>query len=160
MKRGFSLIMAIFFVMLIATLGMMSLSLSSKITKQSGDIYLKEQAELYAISATSLAVLEMQATDYSTGCFEGNTYDFGDGFIANVSLFYLDHNMPRCLPKPGDIDSNIKSRNSINKDYMDLEDSNGVVNPGYYNVALIDVIVTNDQGIEPIRFHKRTVQRP
>ena len=77
MKKGFSLIMAIFFVILIATLGMMSMSLSSKMVKQSSDIYLKEQAELYAMSATSLAVLAMQGTDYNINCEQNLAYDFG-----------------------------------------------------------------------------------
>ena len=152
MKKGFSLIMAIFFVMLIATLGMMSLSLSSKIVKQSGDVYLKEQAELYAMSATSLAVLDMQGTDYSNECLTEKTYDFGDGFSATVNIFYLDNDMPRC-------NSSDKSSNSINKNNMGLKDVNGN-DAGYYNVALIDVMVQNTDGIEPVRFHRRTVQRP
>lgn len=154
MKKGFSLIMAIFFVMLIATLGMMSLSLSSKMIKQSGDVYLKEQAELYAMSATSLAVLDMQGTDYSNGCLTGKTYDFGDGFVATVNIFYLDSDMPGCRRSP-----NIKSSNDINKTFMDLKDVNGNT-ANYYNVALIDVMVQNTDGIEPVRFHRRTVQRP
>lgn len=154
MKKGFSLIMAIFFVMLIATLGMMSLSLSSKMVKQSGDVYLKEQAELYAMSATSLAVLDMQRTDYSNSCITEKKYDFGDGFVATVNIFYLDSDMPRC-----DNNRNVKSSNSINKTFMDLKDINGSA-ANYYNVALIDVMVQNIDGIEPVRFHRRTVQRP
>lgn len=154
MKKGFSLIMAIFFVMLIATLGMMSLSLSSKMVKQSGDVYLKEQAELYAMSATSLAVLDMQGTDYSSGCLTEKTYDFGDGFVATVNIFYLDNDMPRC-----DNNRNVKSLNSIVKNFMDLKDINGN-SVTYYNVALIDVMVQNTDGIEPVRFHRRTIQRP
>lgn len=154
MKKGFSLIMAIFFVMLIATLGMMSLSLSSKMVKQSGDVYLKEQAELYAMSATSLAVLDMQGTDYSKDCLTEKTYDFGDGFSARVNIFYLDSDMPGCRRSP-----NIKSSNDINKRFMELKDvNNNRVN--YYNVALIDVMVQNNDGIEPVRFHRRTIQRP
>lgn len=152
MKKGFSLIMAIFFVMLIATLGMMSLSLSSKIVKQSGDVYLKEQAELYAMSATSLAVLDMQGTDYSSECLTEKAYDFGDGFVATVNIFYLDNDMPRCS-------ANAKSSNHIDKSNMGLKDvNNNRVN--YYNVALIDVMVQNNDGIEPVRFHRRTIQRP
>lgn len=151
MKKGFSLIMAIFFVMLIATLGMMSLSLSSKIVKQSGDIYLKEQAELYAMSATSLAVLDMQGTDYTKGCFTNKTYDFGDGFKAEVNVFYLDSDMPQC----GDN----KYSKPINKDFVTFEHVDGT-KATYYNIALIDVMVQNTDGIEPVRFHRRTVQRP
>ena len=152
MKKGFSLIMAIFFVMLIATLGMMSLSLSSKMVKQSGDVYLKEQAELYAMSATSLAVLDMQGTDYSKGCLTEKKYDFGDGFSARVNIFYLDSDMPKC-------DSSVKSSNKIDKSKMGLKDANGN-DANYYNVALIDVMVQNNDGIEPVRFHRRTIQRP
>ena len=154
MKKGFSLIMAIFFVILIATLGMMSMSLSSKMVKQSGDVYLKEQAELYAMSATSLAVLDMQGTDYSKDCLTEKAYDFGDGFTAGVSIFYLDSNMPAtCNARHKTAGSQINIRD------MDLKDASGN-DATFYNVAILDVIVTNTDGIEPIRYHRRTVQRP
>ncbi len=154
MKKGFSLIMAIFFVILIATLGMMSMSLSSKMVKQSSDIYLKEQAELYAMSATSLAVLAMQGTDYNINCEQNLAYDFGDCFTAGVSIFYLDSNMPAtCNARHKTAGSPINIRD------MGLKDASGN-DATFYNVAILDVIVTNTDGIEPIRYHRRTVQRP
>ena len=140
MKKGFSLIMAIFFVILIATLGMMSMSLSSKMVKQSSDIYLKEQAELYAMSATSLAVLDMQGTDYSKDCLTEKAYDFGDGFSARVNIFYLDSDMPAtCNARHKTAGSQINIRD------MDLKDASGN-DATFYNVAILDVIVTNTDG--------------
>ena len=62
--------------------------------------------------------------------------------------------MPGCRRSP-----NIKASSEIRKRFMELKDvNNNRVN--YYNVALIDVMVQNTDGIEPVRFHRRTVQRP
>ena len=106
------------------------------------------------MSATSLAVLDMQGTDYSKNCLTEKTYDFGDGFVATVNIFYLDSDMPGCGRSP-----NIKASSEIRKSFMELKDVNGnKVN--YYNVAFIDVMVQNTDGIEPVRFHRRTIQRP
>mgnify|MGYP000853546748 FL=1 len=57
MKKGFSLITAIIFMVLIATLSLFSLNISSLTAKQTTDVFLREQAELLAQSATELAIL-------------------------------------------------------------------------------------------------------
>lgn len=146
MKKGFSLIMAIFFVVLVATLGMMSLRFSTQSVKQSVDVYLREQAELYAMSATELTVMAMQKTDYSNSCFTNITYNFDDNFQAVVNVFYLDNALPQCNGQ--------KTGNSSGYSQN--------IRGGYDNVALLDVVVTSVPGAssEPIRFHRRTVQRP
>ena len=51
MKKGFSLITAIIFMVLIATLSLFSLNISSLTAKQTTDVFLREQAELLAQNA-------------------------------------------------------------------------------------------------------------
>lgn len=144
-KKGFSLIMGIFFIVLVATLGMMALQFSTQSAKQSVDVYLREQAELYAMSATELTVMAMQLNDYNAGCLQNPMiYAFND-FTATVNVFYLDAANNQCANRAG------------------TASAFSVQNPGSFdNVALLDVVVTTNPGIttEPIRFHRRTVQRP
>lgn len=149
-KKGFSLVMAVFFVLLISTLGMLSLNFSSQLVHKSVNIYMKEQAELYAMSATELTVMAMQAYDYRTkgDCLKETHYDFGDGFVANVIIFYLDSKMI-CS------DNRYRSQDSINTSgFFDKFHK-------YDNIAILNVEVTNkNEGLENIRFFKRVVQRP
>lgn len=144
MKKGFSLIMAIFFVVLVATLGMMSLRFSTQSVKQSVDVYLREQAELYAMSATELTVMAMQKHNYNVNCLANMNYAF-NGFNANVNIYYLDGSLPNC-PAAAGVASQFSRDNAGRFD----------------NLALLDVVVTSVPGAssEPIRFHRRTVQRP
>ena len=71
MRRGFSLIMAIIFLVLVATIGMFSLNTSAVTAKQTTDIFLREQAELLAQSATELAILDLLKTDFKKDCKAG-----------------------------------------------------------------------------------------
>lgn len=71
MRRGFSLIMAIIFLVLVATIGMFSLNTSAVTAKQTTDIFLREQAELLAQSATELAILDLLETDFIKDCKAG-----------------------------------------------------------------------------------------
>lgn len=56
MRRGFSIISAIFFMVLLASLAAFALSFSSLNVKQTNDIYLKRQAEILATSALDAAI--------------------------------------------------------------------------------------------------------
>ena len=59
MRRGFSLIIAIIFLVLVATIGMFSLNTSAVTAKQTTDIFLREQADLLAQSATEVVILNL-----------------------------------------------------------------------------------------------------
>ena len=56
MRKGFSLITAIIFVVLVATLAMFSINTSATTAKQTSDVFLREQAELLAQGATEIAI--------------------------------------------------------------------------------------------------------
>lgn len=148
MRKGFSLITALVFMILVATLGALALSLSTTSVKQTSDLYLREQAELLALSATEYALLAISAHDFSANCLNtiNSTYT-QDGtttlFDINISLYYLGNGLP----------ANCSTlTNNLNN--IDTNDSNRTV--------IIDTIVTSANGTttEPIRYHRRTIQKP
>jgi len=150
MRKGFSLITALVFMILVATLGALALSLSTTSVKQTSDLYLREQAELLALSATEYAILAISAHDFTgTGnCLNtiNSTYT-QDGtttlFDINITLYYLGNGLPA--------NCNTLTNNLNN---IDTNDSNRTV--------MIDTIVSSANGIasEPIRYHRRTIQKP
>jgi type II secretory pathway pseudopilin PulG len=152
MRRGFSLITALVFMILVATLGALALSLSTSSVKQTSDLYLREQAELLALSATEYALLAISAHNFTANCLNtiNSTYT-QDGtttlFDINITLYYLGNGLPANCMKPSGQDANISSNIVTN-------DSNRTV--------IIDTIVSSANGIasEPIRYHRRTIQKP
>jgi type II secretory pathway pseudopilin PulG len=148
MRRGFSLITALVFMILVATLGALALSLSTSSVKQTSDLYLKEQAELLALSATEYALLAISAHNFNANCLNtiNSTYT-QDGattlFDINITLYYLGNGLPA--------NCNTLTNNLNN---IDTNDSNRTV--------IIDTIVSSATGIstEPIRYHRRTIQKP
>lgn len=153
MTRGFSLITAIIFIVLVATFGALALSLSSLNVKQTSDLYLKAQAELLAQSATEYALLAISAHNIAAtnNCLNqiNATYPNGTNptFNINITIKYLGRGLPVGTTE-GAPNCNILSNNIQNND------SNITV--------LIDTFVTTHEGIatEPIRFHRRTLQKP
>ena len=146
MRRGFTLITAILLILLISTIAMLSLSLSSLTTKQTSDIYLREQAELLLQSATEYALLAISGRDIATnGCINTINAQYPQAganalFDINISLSYLGNGLPNTCNR---LDNNVSNL-----------DSNVTV--------MIDTVVTsaNSVSTEPIRLHRRTLQKP
>ncbi|RUM44723.1 MAG: type II secretion system protein [Hydrogenimonas sp.] len=144
MRPAFTLISAIFLMVLIAILLMLSLSLSSETTKQTGDLYLREQALLLAKSSTELALLAISGNDWSSNCIEQINLQYPQTdpiYDINMTLTYLGNNLP-C------------STNHLLANNIQTTDSNGTV--------LIDTFVTytDNASNETIRIHRRTIQKP
>ena len=74
MRKAFSMIMAIFVIVLMATVGAFILNLSAKSVKSTLLQYKREQAILYARSYTELAI--MTATTTNTGPITGTVDDY------------------------------------------------------------------------------------
>lgn len=146
MRRGFGLITAIVIMITVATLMTLMLGLSSTSVKTTLDIYLKEQAELLSRSATEYALLAISGHDNSVDCIENINIAYPETnptHEANVTIWYIGNGIPAtCL--------NILANN------IDTNESNLTV--------IIDTIVSVNQantGItEPIRVHRRTIQKP
>lgn len=155
MKKGFTLLTAIVFIVLVATISMLALSLSSTTVKQTSDIYLKEQAELLLQSSTEFAILaisghEINATN--NNCLNQINARFPKSgadaiFDINMTIHYMGSGLPTGLA--GGV-----PRCNILSNTVATADSNLTV--------IIDTTVSSVAGVttEPIRLHRRTLQKP
>ncbi len=141
-KNGFAMIMAITVIVIIATIMALSLSLTSKTTKTTTDVYLYEQAELYAKAASEIALLDIA----KNGCQNTNNIIFGTAgeikYDANVTMQYIyTNNSGGCATyTPNTPVSTPEQNGSV---VMDI------------SVTLHDPSITS----EPIRYFRRTIQK-
>ncbi len=141
MRRGFGLIQVIFFMMLLSTILTITMKYASISAKQTGDLFVREQAALFMQSAIELAILGMEGHDRSAGCLhEVKIISEDRRFIADINLskYFL-------------AGSEICDRNSP----IQTEESNGMV--------MMDIIVetnaTHPKNSRPVRLTRRTLQR-
>jgi len=143
MRKAFSLVTAIFLLILMSSLMAVMLTLSSQTLKQTGNIYLQEEAKLLARSATEYALLAISAHKMDTKhkCVENINmhYPVYPSFDVNVSIYYIGKNLP--CDKSHILDNNISTKES--------------------NVTVIvDTFVTSSDTQENISYYKRTIQKP
>ena len=148
MRRGFTLIAAIFFVVIASSICMLALSIASTSVKQNSEIYLREQSELVARAATEYAMLAIISNDFSTTCLgnqsenasEDNPIsgEFGDFFTFKVYVKYF-----------GDMGDACKNKDAV------------IVKGANQGTIMLDVFVSSKPGkaSNPINFHKRTLQK-
>ena len=142
MRKGFSLLTAIIFLVLVATISVLALTLSTQSAKQTTDIFLKSQAELLLKSGTEYAMLAMSGFDYNaTNCLNNLNMTYNGTHDINISIRYIGNNLGVCNTVPG--------ANNI-----DTNESNRTV--------IIDTWVRTKDGIvsEPIVMHRRSIQKP
>ena len=139
MRQGFSLLLAIIVMITIATLMAFMISLTSTTAKQTSDIYASEQTKLLARSATELALLAISAHNNSANCIENINFTYETNYDVNMSLYYIGNGLP-CNP------AHLLANN------ISAPESNGTV--------IIDTYVTFKGSSEPIRYHRRTIQKP
>ena len=148
MRRGFTLIAAIFFVVIASSICMLALSIASTSVKQNSEIYLREQSELVARAATEYAMLAIISNDFSTTCLgnqsenasEDNPIagEFGNLFTFKVYVKYF-----------GDMGDACKNKDAV------------IVKGANQGTIMLDVFVSSKPGksSNPINFHKRTLQK-
>ena len=143
-RRGFGLITAIIIMMTVAILMSLMIGLSSSTVKQTSNLFIKEQARLYLRSATEFALLAISGHDNSASCVEDVNISFDNSsYNASVDIWYMGNGIPT-------------SCNKILDNTLQTDDSNYTV--------IMDVMVEANQtklGLtEPIRLHRRTLQKP
>ena len=140
MRKGFSLITAIIFLVLVATMSVLALNLSIQSAKQTTDIFLKTQAELLAKSSTEYALLAMSGHDYSTNCLKSINSTYNDMFDINISIQYIGSGLPASCTQLG----------------------TDISTPDSNRTVIIDTIVKSQVSVtqEPIRIHRRSIQKP
>lgn len=147
MKQGFSLLTAVIFLVVIATLSMLALSLSTQSAKVTTDDYLKTQAELLAKSGTEFALLAMSGHDYThDGCLNQVNMTYNNQFDINVSIMYIGNGLPS---------------GAATTDCTHIL-SNSIATSDSNRTVILDTVVSTKAGIatEPIRLHRRTIQKP
>ncbi|QCD52913.1 hypothetical protein [Campylobacter sp. RM16192] len=145
MRSGFTIVMAIFFMVLVATLGAFALSLSTSTAKHTTDIFLREQAELLAQGAAEMAIEKILFDKNKLSATNCPGVDFLiTKFPSDTSdkLFEIKVDVVKIF---GDING---CGTAISTDA-----SKGTV--------ILDVTVTANQNITntPVRFHRRTIQK-
>jgi len=149
-RNGFAMIMAIFFMIVIATLLTYMLSTSSETAQRTTNTYVNEQAQLLAKSATEYAILRVSGINRATtGCLTSFNAHYPSNanpiYDINVSINYFGLTNA-CAPLFGAGGTAIGT--------IQTAESNGTM--------MIDVYVSDNAGLllnEPIRYHRRTLQK-
>ncbi len=136
------MIMAITVIVIIATIMALSVALTSQTTKRTTDIYLYEQASLYAKAASEIALLDIA----KNGCQNTSNILFGNAgeikYDANVTMKYVyTNNSGGCTT---------------------FTPNTPVTTPEQNGSVVMDIAVTlHDPSItsEPIRYFRRTIQK-
>jgi len=98
-RQAFSMITAIFVILLIATLGAFIMNLSGKMVQATTSQYKKEQAILYAKSYTEFAIMAASSercVNTITANLDGNATAVrrGDGYYVEIRVQYLGAGSP------------------------------------------------------------------
>ena len=147
MKRGFGLVSAMIFIVVLATIGALALAMSTKSVGQATNTYLKEQAEVLATNATEFAVMAMQMHDY----------DANRNCLNDITIFYPNQ-------------ANAVFRMDVELSYLNSSLYNGcrisntasalgLTHPAAH-AAIVDVTVTSVNQDPQIRYFLRSVQKP
>ena len=141
MRRGFGLIQVIFFMVLLSTILTITMRYASISARQTGELFVKEQAELFMQSAIELAILGIEGHDKSTGCMHNvHIISHDRRFIAdiNLSTYFL-----------------LNSETCDRKSPIDTEESNGMVTMD----IVVETNATHPKNSQQLRITRRTLQR-
>ncbi len=141
MRRGFGLIQVIFFMVLLSTILAITMRYASISAKQTGDLFVKEQAELFMQSSIELAILGLQSHNKNSGCMHHvRIISHDKRFVADINLsnYFL-----------------LNSETCDRKTPINTEESNGMV--------VMDIVVetntTHPKNNRNLRLVRRTMQR-
>ncbi len=150
------MIMAIILIVILSTIMAYTLTLTSQTTKQTGDLYLREQAVLLSQSAAEYALLAISGHNRGAG---GNTNCLGriaatypnaanPIFDINVTIGYIGIGCQNLLD----------DYNESGYDYIPA-----ITTPESNGTVLLDITVSTPEGstisTEPIRYFRRTMQK-
>jgi len=153
MRPAFSMITAIFVIMIMASVGAFVLNLSGKMIQETGAQYRKEQAILYAKSYTEYAIMAATARNCIRNIradIDGNQNEVrrGQGYHVDVRVHYLGANSA-CTNKIG-------TSNLAFPDTAILVDTYVRYRDPEHPRSLSSINWKNNPGIT---YHRRTLQR-
>jgi len=167
-KKAFSMVTAIFVIVIMATVSSLIMNVTGKTVKETTQQYQKEQAQLLARSYTELAILRVIDTNRTATipkpnpCLEQINDHFGaagnDGYDINVTIKYIGNSafLAACrnnIDENGNFDITNKTATWTNN------------TGGFYNTIslVIDTYITYKDFDDPqnrdITFHRRTLQK-
>ena len=156
MRKAFSMITAIFIILLMATVSALIINISAKTVKSTTMQYRHEQAILYAKSYTELAIMYATANDARSGtnCAEningsiGNNPSIGNGYNIQTTIAYIGTATSPLVCSAGSILDNTVLRPNQLQIIVDVY------------VRYLDPSVLAITGSAPwITYHKRTLQK-
>jgi hypothetical protein len=155
MRQAFSMVTAIFVMVILATISVLVLNTAGQISQNTVLQYRQEQAALLAKGYTEFAILSVLKHKKSStnNCVEningtvGDNYDEGSGYLAEVKIYYIGNNLPAgCGTKLND---------------TNITQPGGVVG-AYAPHVLIDTFIKYKDPInldENITYHRRSLQK-
>ena len=166
-KKAFSMITAIFVIVIMATVTALIMNVTGKTIKATTQQYQKEQAQLLARSYTELAILYILHYDRTAGtgsCLETITDHFGeagnDGYNITIKIKYIGNDalLVDCnntIEPNGDF--NLSNQTATWIDNSSTDGINKTIS------LIIDTFVTykdfDDPSNRDITFHRRTLQK-
>jgi len=184
MRRAFSMITAIFLIVLMAGLLALVSSLSGKIVKTTTAQYRKEQAALLAKSYTEYAILAIQGHHFANGnclrtitaginSLDGNAnvgaINRGEGYQVEVKVQYLGiNNAGMNCPATGTSAFDHRSVGDQTNGNVATTNPNDLyatidVYVMYHDMLVVDTILANGVAVNNqtpwITFHRRTLQK-
>lgn len=167
-RKAFSMLTAIFVIVLMATVAMLVMNLSGKIVKETTAQYQKEQAALLAKSYTEYAIMAVMSNDRNaTDCIEdidgfigdtATTVNEGEGYSINTRIAYIS-------------DDNAANGSSVSTcDATRVLDNSGIVTPESALNIIVDIYVryrdpdhpnisTAPNTVPWVTYHRRTLQK-
>ncbi len=145
-RRGFSILTALFIIILMSSVGALIANLSTKSTTSAVNQYQKVQAVLLAKSYTEYAIMVITSQDRTTGCIQtlNGTYNAGgdNTFTVTVDIKYLGNATDLGLC-PGTTAATLDTLNVTLDTYIRYKDLNTLLGN---NAPLIT-------------YHRRTLQK-
>jgi len=154
-RNGFAMIMAIFFMIIIATLMSYMLNATAETAERTTKSYVNEQAQLLAKSAVEYAILRVSAFDRDPGntgsdttCLDGFNVTYPDAAspMYNIRVNIAYHGLG------AGVDAKCTANGT--QAVINTDESVGTM--------LIDVYVEDADELnldEPVRYHRRTLQK-
>lgn len=153
MRKGFSMLLALVIIIVMAFITLLIFNLTGKMTQETTAQYKKEQSILYARSYTEYAIMLASANE----CFNTITSDIGnplvgDGYRVTINITYLGNELAAtagCTTLGNALVTNESRGNIIQID----------VYVQYKNPEKISFYANNGDVAPFITYHKKTIQR-
>lgn len=151
-RRGIAMIMAIAVIVILSTIMALTLNMTATTTKQTINDYLHEQALLLTRSATEYTLLRISGVNrLTTNCLTNLHGTYSNIYDIDISWQYIGLSNEVTLDPSGEC--------TVAQSYIRNADVNDINSKGS---ILLDVVVSvTDENVttEPIRYHRRTLQK-